>query len=133
MKTYIGLDIGFSRIGIAIGNDSISIAFPNCIAPFEDYFRKISEIMKEKTIDAFVVGIPKPLAQETSKHCEAIEDEIKKIEKYFSLPVYRHNEQFTSKIAEQSLSLQGFSQKKQKGKKDAIAATIILQEFLDRK
>lgn len=133
----LGLDIGFSRTGFALGNTVTGLAFPREIVAYTDYIQKIIWYLESsgEGIEKIVVGMPNMLSGGESDHMQKIAKEIHKIRTIasdFSVEVDEYDEQFTSKIAEQSLYLMGFSAKKQKGKKDNMAAAIILQGYLDR-
>lgn len=130
---YLALDIGFSRVGTAVGEYSTGLAFARETLAYSTYQEKILQIIQEENIEALVIGIPNSLSGKKSEHQEKILQEIQLIKKKFSLPVHTFDEQFTTKIAEQSLHFLGVKSKKQKGKKDTMAAAIILQGFLDWK
>jgi putative Holliday junction resolvase len=135
----LGVDIGFSRVGFAIGDTLTSLAFPREITQYSKYLLHIEKYIQDEAIEKIVVGMPHSLSGQDndSEHIQKIADEIEKItqlvEKFpENIAVETFDEQFTSKIAEQSLYTMGFSAKKQKGKKDDMAAAIILQGYLDR-
>jgi len=102
-----------------------------------------------ENIEKIVIGVPNNMTlenpensqnSEKSQHIQKILAEISEIKKSTkkleisgrTIEVLTFDEQFTSKIAEQSLYTLGYSAKKQKGKKDNMAAAIILQGYLDR-
>lgn len=133
-KKYLALDIGFARVGTAIGESQIGLAFPREILAYNSYISDIEKIIDAEKIDAIVVGVPNNLSGEMSEHTEKIFSEINRLKKIFAqknIPIHTFDEQFTTKIAEQSLQFMGIKAKKQKNKKDAMAAAIILQGFLD--
>ena len=144
----LGLDIGFSRTGFALGGTFTGLAFPREIVDYSQYLEKIEWYLEKsgEGIEKIVVGVPNNMTHseytdssknsgKSTDHMQKILEEIEKIktisEKY-SVSVETYDEQFTSKIAEQSLYTMGYSAKKQKGKKDNMAAAIILQGYLDR-
>ncbi len=135
----LGIDIGFSRVGFAIGDTITPIAFPREVIDYNHYLDHILYYIDNEEIEKIVIGMPYSLSgqNENSDHIQKIKNEIEKIKnvlkkKTEKITVETFDEQFTSKIAQQSLSALGFSAKKQKGKKDSIAASIILQGYLDR-
>ena len=131
----LGLDIGFARVGIAIGNTEIGLAFPRETSMFEKYLCDIKKIILEENIKAIVIGDPKPMngdENNTNVHRKKILKEKEKIEEIFSLPVYVFDERCTSIIASASLHEMGVKIKNQKKSKDSIAAAIILQGWLDK-
>lgn len=132
LMNILCLDIGFSRVGLAIGNTNVGIAFPREIIAFKDYLLTIEKIIQSEKINMILIGDPKLMSNENSVHRDKILAEKLKIEKYCNIKVALFDERFTSKIAENSLHEMGYSMKKQKNKKDNIAASIILQGWLDR-
>ena len=147
----LGLDIGFARTGFAMGNTLTGLAFPREIVDYKDYLQKILWYIEKsgENIEKIVVGVPnnmthsefsgeKKKSGKQDSHIQKILEEISEIQKtlknagYENIPVDVFDEQFTSKIAEQSLYTLGYSAKKQKGKKDNMAAAIILQGYLER-
>ena len=152
----LGLDIGFSRTGFAIGNTITGLAFPREIVQYEEYLQKILWYIEEsgEGIEKIVIGVPNNMSHsenvgrmqcgsiensgKNDDHMQKILAEISRItqlvenSKKPEISVETFDEQFTSKIAEQSLYTMGYSAKKQKGKKDNMAAAIILQGYLDR-
>lgn len=138
MDIYLGLDIGDVRIGVAKSDRSGMFAHSyevidrNKVNPYN----RISEIIKEENISALIVGQPK-----TKDGTKAIQ--VEKVEKFINelkplLPdnfnIHYVDERYTTYEAE--YYLKNFSKKKGKDRRkvvDMIAATIILQNFLDKK
>ena len=141
----IALDIGFSRVGVAIGESDIQLAFPREQLHFEIYLQKLKKIIAEENVKAIVIGDPKSsenledssYAQHSNKkkytnnHREKTLREKINIETTLGLPVFVFDERFTTQIAEASLSSMGVKMKKQKNSKDSVAAAIILQNWFD--
>ncbi len=141
----IALDIGFARVGVAIGESDIKLAFPREQLKFEDYLLKLQKIITEENVKAIVIGDPKSsenLEDSTyttdsgkkkykNDHREKTLHEKENIKSTLGLPVFVFDERFTTQIAEASLSEMGVKMKKQKSSKDSVAAAIILQNWFD--
>ncbi len=130
----LGLDIGFARVGVAIGNTDIGLAFPRETSPFEKYLCDIKNIITTENIEEIVIGDPKPMngdLEEKNMHRKKILAEKEKLEEIFSLPVHVFDERCTSLIATASLHEMGVKAKDQKKSKDSVAASIILQGWID--
>ncbi len=137
----LGLDIGFARVGVAIGDTEIKLAFPREQLDFKIYLKKLQKIIREENVKAIVMGDPKSSENLESfdknkpnyknKHREKTLLEKENIEEIFSIPVFVFDERFTTQIAEASLSQMGVKMKKQKNSKDSVAAAIILQNWFD--
>ncbi len=141
----LALDIGFARVGVAIGDTDVKLAFPREQLKFEDYLRGLQTIIREENVCAIVVGDPKSSEnledtrsaqysgkkQYTNTHREKTLREKENIKETLGLPVFVFDERFTTQIAEASLTQMGVKMKKQKNSKDSVAAAIILQNWFD--
>ena len=132
--TYLGLDIGDRRIGIAVSTGGI------LAGGLETYTRKkmkndvlhIITLVKMYQADRIIVGLPKHLngkkhkkAEKNEELCCALRAEGCRIE-YM-------DERLTSAAAERVMLEADLSRKKRKQNIDKLAAVIILQDYLDRK
>ena len=132
--TLLGFDFGMRRIGVAVGETSTGIASPLGAIDAEANdarFREIGRLVDEWQPAAFVVGRP--------KHSDGAEHAIAKLaEKFgrrlasrYALPVVFVDETLTSATAESSLRA-ARTRARRSGDVDALAATIILQSYLDQ-
>ena len=134
---YLGLDLGTKTLGLAISDSLGTIATSYKILHHqEDYDSLISqleEVVNEKNIKAFVLGFPKNMNNSVGERGEIALKFKEKLEKKFQLPVYMEDERLTARQAENLLISNNTSRKKRKKVIDCVAATIILQSFLDRR
>jgi RNAse H domain protein, YqgF family len=134
---YLGLDLGTKTLGLAISDSLGTIATSYKILHHqEDYDSLISqleEVVNEKNIKAFVLGFPKNMNNSVGERGEIALKFKEKLEKKFQLPVYMEDERLTTRQAENLLISNNTSRKKRKKVIDCVAATIILQSFLDRR
>jgi putative Holliday junction resolvase len=96
---------------------------------------EISSLFKSKNIREIVVGFPTRMDGSDSDITQNVRLLKEAIEKNFNgIQVYFQDERFTSKIASQTISKIGTNkQKKNKNLIDQVSATVILQDFLNRK
>ncbi|WP_459128807.1 Holliday junction resolvase RuvX [Guggenheimella bovis] len=138
---WLGLDIGDVRIGLSTGTNEQKIAFPHSTlhrTTRREDERAIQEIIEKEQIDGIVYGLPRHMTGELSEQAEKTEKFMDKLlhrlrSAGFSGEVHAIDERLTSVQAERSLLAQDMSRKKRKDHIDAIAASIILQTFLDQK
>ena len=134
---YLGLDLGTKTLGLEISDSLGTIATSYKILHHqEDYDSLISqleEVVNEKNIKAFVLGFPKNMNNSVGERGEIALKFKEKLEKKFQLPVYMEDERLTTRQAENLLISNNTSRKKRKKVIDCVAATIILQSFLDRR
>lgn len=130
-KTFLGIDYGTKRIGIAIGDTS------SCSAQAFKIIYKMSElrdIVPAKNIDAFVIGLPLQPDGTEGDICLNARNFAKKLKEEFHLPIYWVDERLTSQRAEIFLRDTLYMRPgKRKKILDAESARIILQMFLNGK
>ena len=132
----LGLDIGTKRIGLALSDPLLITAQPFetiLRKPENDALNKISEIIKNYNVKKIVAGLPLMMNGDYGPQAKDCEEFAKKIEQKTNINVILVDERLTSFEAEEILKSQGVKYTKDKGKVDMVAASIILQEFLDRK
>ena len=134
---YLGLDLGSKTLGIAISDLTGVIATSyKIIRHNEEYNKLVDEILKivkEEKISAIVLGIPKNMDNTIGYKGELSISFKEKLEKKIQIPIYLQDERLTTKEAESILIKNDTSRKKRKKVIDSLAATIILQSFLDKK
>ncbi|WP_277285081.1 Holliday junction resolvase RuvX [Sneathia sanguinegens] len=134
---YIGIDYGDTRIGISTCDTLEILATGYCTInrQKEDAIKKILEICKEEGSYELVVGKPLRLNGNSEIQVEKVEKFVSELKKQEDkINIYFVDERYTTKQAEYYLN--NFSKKNGKKKRqvvDMLAATIILQTFLDRK
>lgn len=132
---YLGLDLGSRTLGMAISDPSGIIATSiGTIRHNEEYDKlilEIGKIVKERNIDEIVLGLPKnmnntigPKGELSYKFRDMLEDKT-------NLKVNLIDERLTTKQATDLLISNDTSRKRRKKVVDTVAATIILQSYLD--
>jgi len=125
MARLIAIDYGLKRVGLAIAD----LSTPE----LEDFLLSFDQ---KEVIEAFVVGMPKNLKNESTQATEMVENFVKKLKtKFPEIPVHLVDERFTSKMAVDAMIAGGAKKKDRRIKEnvDKISAAIILQSFLDFK
>jgi putative Holliday junction resolvase len=137
----MGIDYGSVRIGIAVSDETNTIAFgKDVIANDKDCLRKISSFVKEYSVGKIVLGYPLSLSGNRSAQTLKVEEFEAALNNYLitsigehSVSVIRWDERFTSKMALNSMFESGMKKKKrqQKSNLDIISAALLLQSYLD--
>lgn len=133
MRT-IGLDIGDRRIGVAIGRVDEGIATPLCVLDATDVVRASREIeglISEWDVERVIVGLPLTLAGEEGPQARHVRTRTERLLERMSLPVTFVDERYSSTDAERILAEAGLSAREARGRVDSIAASLILQTYLD--
>ena len=135
MKKFIGLDVGDVRIGVA-KSDPLGIlatALEVIDRNVTDPIVRIREIISEEGTRKIVVGIPKSLDGSKKRQVEKVEEFIEEMkEKIKAIEVFTVDERYTTTEAEHYLK--NYSKRNGKERRkvvDMVAASIILQKYLD--
>lgn len=132
----MGLDYGDRNIGVAISD-----AFQWTAQGLEVVMRRrdggelerIAELVKEHEISEIVVGLPKNMNGSIGPRGEICIAFAEQIRQKLDIPVHLWDERLTTVAAERTLIEADVSRKKRKLVIDKMAATIILQNYLDSK
>lgn len=140
-RRILGIDYGLERIGIALSDASLQIAFPrNALKAgkklenqVKETLREIERIEKEMecSISDIVIGLPLHMSGEASFLSSEVQLYRDKLALETDRKLHLWDERLTSKQAERSLMEMQTSRKKRSQKVDAVAACLILQNFLD--
>lgn len=127
MKTFLGIDYGSRRIGLAVGNTETKLAQPlTTLSTEADYWQKLVDVIKEEQVEELVVGLPRTLGGGESaqtKEARFFAAELASLK----LPIHLQDEAGTSELARERLG----KKIADKGQIDAEAAAIILQDYLN--
>ena len=132
----IALDIGTVRIGIATSDIMEIIA-----SAYEVYRRKnldidvkyIAELVSKLDAGEIVIGLPLKLDGTEGQSVEMAKNFGEKLSALVSVPIVYQDERLSTVSAERILIESGVRREKRKDKIDSVAATIILQTYLDKK
>lgn len=127
----LGIDMGFGKVGFAVGSTELKMAFPRMVVPFESYLLEMGRLIEDENIEKIVLGDPNGLSKNDT-HRQAILAEKEAIEDFSEMVVELADERFTSRIAEQSLFALGHHSREVKKNSDAAAAALILQGWFDK-
>lgn len=135
---YIGLDLGTKTCGVAISDKLGMIAsfYKTLFFIEEDYeslINPIKEIIDEYKIEKIVLGLPKNMNNSIGFAGERSIAFKELLEKNIDLEVILEDERLSSVEANNIMIKSDISRNKRKKKVDGLAATIILQRYLDRK
>lgn len=132
----IGIDVGKKRIGLAQSDLSRTLASPiGAYAPGE-IFAELKKRVSGGNVRTFVVGWPVTLKGEEKESVHMVRSFIGELKKQFpDIGIVTLDERFTSVMAQKAILDSGVPKKRrqQKGIVDAVAATILLQNYIDQK
>jgi len=132
----IGLDLGTKTLGIAVSDATCMISSAIKTIRFEENkpelaLPELKEIIDEYNANLLVLGLPKNMNNSLGFAAQRSLDFKELLEKKFNIEVVLQDERLSSVTANNILLEADISRKKRKTKVDTIAATIILQNYLD--
>ena len=137
MKILMGLDYGSKTVGVAVSDALMMTAQPleTVTRDSEKKLRKtlarIAALAEERGVGLFVLGRPVHMdgsAGERVEKCEACKELL---EKRTGIPVVWQDERLTTAEADEILSESGIPKEERKKYIDQVAASLILQEYMD--
>jgi len=137
MSRAIGLDIGSVTVGVALSDSLKMIASSYKVIRYqeenEELFKEIIDIINDQECDVIVVGMPYHMNGDFSEGCERTRRFEEALKKLTSLPIIEIDERLSTVSALNTLISFDVSRQKRKQVVDKVAATVILQTYLDKK
>jgi putative Holliday junction resolvase len=131
---YLGLDVGDRRIGVALSDETGTIASGLAtlerVGPRKD-LKSVGALVREHDAGEVVVGLPRRLNGSIGAQAQKVLEFIEALGPVVKVPVVPWDERFSSIVATQALIEGEVSRRDRKGKVDKVAATLILQNYLD--
>ena len=129
----MGIDYGRKRTGVAVTDPLKIIAGNLATVPTHTLMQFIKDYLSREQVERIVIGQPTQLNGEPSESMKYITPFVNRLRKELpDMPVVMYDERFTSTIAHQAMIDGGMkkSDRRDKNRVDAIAATIILNDYL---
>jgi putative Holliday junction resolvase len=136
MARILSIDYGQKRTGIAVTDNFQIIASGLTTIPSTDIIPFLKTYFSKENVKTVIIGEPKQMNGLPSESTEIIEKFITQFHTEFpNMKMERVDERFTSKMAFQTMIDSGLKKKQRqnKGLIDEIAATILLQDYLNYK
>ncbi len=132
MSRWLGLDVGDRRIGVAICDETQTLARPlltlHRTSKKED-FAKIAALCREHAVEKVIVGLPRTLRGEDGPQARRVRRYAAELQAALELPLEFWDERFSTVEAHDLMAAAG-RKLSSKAEIDAIAASVILQEYL---
>ena len=133
MGRLLALDVGEKRVGVAICDETRTLARPLLTlkrASKQEDFAKITALCREHAIEKVIVGLPKTLRSEEGPQAQRVRRYANELQAALDLPIDFWDERYSSVDAQERLTASS-RKARAKGDIDSAAAAIILQEYLD--
>lgn len=136
MARILSIDYGIKRTGLAVTDDFQIIASGLTTIPSAELLSFLKTYFSKENVEKVIIGEPKQMNGLPSESAGIIEKFIIQFQAEFpEMKMERIDERFTSKMAFQTMIDSGLKKKQRqnKGLIDEIAATILLQDYLNYK
>jgi putative Holliday junction resolvase len=135
LPRILAIDYGLKRTGIAVTDPLQIIATGLTTVESKQLIPFLKDYFSREQVELIIIGEPKNMDDSDTHATPLVEKCIKDLQKHFpAMPVTKVDERFTSKMAKDSMIEMGLKKKARRNKAlvDEIAATILLQEYLQR-
>jgi putative Holliday junction resolvase len=136
MGRIICLDYGAKRTGVAVTDPMQIIATGLTTVDTKDLLAFLKQYLVAEQVDLLLIGEPKNLDDTDTHATPLVHAFLRRLKKELpALPVETVDERYTSKMAQQAMLQMGMKKKERQNKRnlDEIAATIMLQEYLQQR
>lgn len=129
----LGIDPGTKRVGVAIADHETRFARPLEVLDTTamDVVARLRQLVDEHEVDTVVIGRPVGLSGRAGPAVDAQQELVAALRKEIEVPVVEHDERLTTVVAEQGLRAGGARRAARDELRDAIAAQVMLQGYLD--
>ena len=133
-QTLLGLDFGDKTIGIAVSDKSKTIATPIITIKRKGILKdieKLLSILEEYDVGGIILGLPLSLDGNENESTKKVRKFAQELKRCKDIKITFHDERYSSDVIYKELRKNSISKAKIKKKIDQMAASYILQGFLD--
>ena len=130
----LALDHGTKRIGVALSDETKTIAQPLeyiLTEPADKFLERLKAILAEKEVGLILIGLPRNMDGTYGPATEKVKAFISVLKETITIPIKTWDERLTSTMANRVLIQGGVRRDQRKEKVDKMAAAILLQSYLD--
>lgn len=131
----LAVDFGRKRLGLAISDPTGTVAGP--LPPIQRkgdaWWGELHELIRSQEVSELVVGLPRNMDGSYGPAAQICRQFSQDLEKLCGIKPYLLDERLTSKAASNTLREGGLSERQQRGKLDSVAASLLLQVYLQRR
>lgn len=132
----LALDHGTRRIGVAVSDETKTIAQPLQYIPAEPFgafLERLKQILAEQEVDVILLGLPRNMDGSYGPAAQKVETFAAVLRSAITVPIKLWDERLTSAMANRILIQGRVRRAQRKEKVDQMAAAILLQSYLDGK
>ena len=134
MNKIMGIDYGDARTGVALSDLLCTIVGSTTVVPSRNTEKAIADLVriaKENQVGTIVVGLPRNMDGSEGPRAQLCRQFAEKLKEATGLPVVMWDERRTTVEAHNILSQHNYHGKKRKNTVDAVAASLILEGYLN--
>ncbi len=135
MPKLMGIDVGSKTIGVAMSDETATIAFPRTTIIRQDGWRRdmraLRQILEVDKPAAIVVGLPLMMDGSHGVQADKIHIFVATLRNSVRIPIVLQDERLSTKEADRILAEAGRNRVERKEVVDSVAACLILQAYLD--
>lgn len=134
MARILALDIGEKRIGVAVSDETGTLARPLAAivrASKREDFERIARLVAEQKAGRVIAGYPRSLSGDEGPQAQRVRRYVEALAATLLVPVELQDERYTTVEAQERLHVAGRRRPRDRGQLDAAAAAIILQDYMD--
>ena len=135
MPRILSIDYGFKRTGLAVTDPLQIIATGLTTVESKQLVPFLKDYFAREEVELIIIGEPKNWDDSDTHATPLVEKCIKQLQKNFpAIPIKKVDERYTSKMAKDAMLEMGLKKMQRRDKKlvDEIAATIMLQEYMQK-
>jgi putative Holliday junction resolvase len=135
MARILALDYGLKRTGVAVTDPLQIIATGLTTIESPKMIEFLQHYIKQESVELIIIGMPKNWDESDTHGTKPAKKAVALLQKHFpQIPLKEVDERYTSKMAKNAMLEMGLKKKDRRDKKlvDEIAATIMLQEYLQQ-
>lgn len=132
----LGLDVGRKRIGVALSDSEGMIALPLTTIRRENLdsaTTEVARLVQQNDVACVVMGLPALLSGELGEEAHRVQEFAAAAQEKLQVPVEFWDERLSTVAAEKMMLGAGTKKEKREEHRDAMAAALILQAYLDHK
>ena len=131
----LAIDFGRKRLGLALCDPTGTVAapLPAIQRKGDAWWDELLELIRSQGVSEVVVGLPRNMDGSYGPAAQICRDFAAELQRRGGLKPYLLDERLTSKAASNTLREGGLSEKQQRGKLDSVAASLLLQVYLQRR
>ena len=135
MGRILALDVGEKTIGIALSDETATFAFPGRTIQRSEGYRKdmntLRSLVESESVEEIVVGMPLMMDGSKGIQAEKVEEFIAQLGRYVRIPIHTQDERLSTAEADRLLIAADRRRSERKQVIDSVAASVILQTYLD--